>query len=148
MRFQLWKIKVSYLQPGYDKKDRLKNRRVLGLFYGLCWQNTVTTEQLYFGKIFLRKGLGVTAIWQACYCVLPYKGRESRFLCSPCMDQNSNILLNILSWMVFVHKLDQCTQLWIPRFMQNLVQGIQLSITLNFLPLCGHWIKASSWTSC
>ena len=56
-------------------QSNMKNRRILGLFHGLCWQNIVTTEQLYFGKLFLRKGLGVTAIWQACYRVLPYKGR-------------------------------------------------------------------------
>ena len=40
----------------------MENRRILGRFHGLCWQNIVTTEQLYFGKLFFRKGLGVTAI--------------------------------------------------------------------------------------
>ena len=49
-------------------QSNMENRRILGRFHGLCWQNIVTTEQLYFGKLFLRKGLGVTAIWQACYC--------------------------------------------------------------------------------
>ena len=56
-------------------QSNMENRRILGRFHGLCWQNIVTTEQLYSGKSFLRKGLGVTAILTGMLLFLPYKGR-------------------------------------------------------------------------
>ena len=56
-------------------QSNMENRRILGRFHGLCWHNIVTTEQLYSGKSFLRKGLGVTAILTGMLLFLPYKGR-------------------------------------------------------------------------
>ena len=59
----------------------MENRRILGRFYGLCWQNIVTTEQLYFGKLFLRKGLGDTAILTGmllCFAIQRQRIKELR----------------------------------------------------------------------
>ena len=62
-------------------ESNMENRRILGRFYGLCWQNIVTTEQLYFGKLFLRKGLGDTAILTGmllCFAIQRQRIKELR----------------------------------------------------------------------
>ena len=62
-------------------QSNMENRRILGRFHGLCWQNIVTTEQLYFGKLFLRKGLGVTAILTGmllCFAIQRQRIKELR----------------------------------------------------------------------